>query len=170
MWVKHSDTHSDMSTYTNPFKKAILSSVESRKCDWLLCVFTRCLSLLSPNLSIASITSSLLVSFSLSFFWRNLSFTHKKIDDGFRFIRLRHTLLHTCTYIPCIIFWICDLKPIRYNYFRFLSILDISFIFGESVQAVGFDASVYDSDSKNFYIMAVDRDIHYKNIHNCCYL
>ncbi len=70
-------------------QKAIMLSIERRICDWLLCVFTCCLSLLSPHLSVSTITPSLRVSFSLSFFVV-ISLSHTKRRrwvEGFSLIR-----------------------------------------------------------------------------------
>lgn len=68
-WGKHTHSlphkHKHIHIHT---QKAIMLSMVRRICDWLLCVFTCCLSLLSPHLSVSTITPSLRVSFSLSFF------------------------------------------------------------------------------------------------------
>lgn len=76
-WGKHTPPpiHTHRHKHT---QKAIMLSMVRRICDWLLCVFTCCLSLLSPHLSVSTITPSLQVSFSLSFFCRNLSLTQKR--------------------------------------------------------------------------------------------
>lgn len=63
-WSERTDTDTRKHEHKHT-QKAIMLSMERRICDWLLCVFTCCLSLLSPNLSVFTITPSLRVSFSL---------------------------------------------------------------------------------------------------------
>lgn len=70
------NTHTDVNIHKHT-QKAIMLRMVRRICDWLLCVFTGCLSLLSPLLSVSTITPSLRVSFSLSFF-AVISLSHTK--------------------------------------------------------------------------------------------
>ncbi len=93
-------------------QKAIMLSMERRICDWLLCVFTCCLSLLSPHLSVSTITPSLRVSFSLSFFVV-ISLSHTKRRRWVECFSLIRSPIHTgtdkttwSTYKPCVLVYV----------------------------------------------------------------
>ncbi len=93
-------------------QKAIMLSMERRICDWLLCVFTCCLSLLSPHLSVSTITPSLRVSFSLSltqkgedglrvFLLSDLPYTHRHWQNNMVDLQTLCTSLCVSEYSGC---------------------------------------------------------------------